>query len=173
MSNASQSTQGTTHSTLVSAWVPMDIRALSQEADTIAMGVVTSAGQVGITDFKPIDRRITYTDYNFRVQQFLKNQNAYGHLTEISVRVLGGVQEELSIDAVDEPQFSEGEATLIFLSKDDGDFLALPNDGFIVLGGFQGKYSLSIQNGSLVTARPGEKPVSLNHLVDQIRDALL
>ena len=89
------------------------------------------------------------------------------------MRVLGGVQEELSIDAVDEPQFSEGEATLIFLSKDDGDFLALPNDGFIVLGGFQGKYSLSIQNGSLVTARPGEKPVSLNHLVDQIRDALL
>lgn len=163
---------GRTSAILAGAVVAMDIRTLSQQAETIALGGVVDRGAVGITEFPPLGRNITYTDYRLAVQRFLKNGLEYGHLKEIIVRVLGGAMEELSVDVLDEPDFFPTEGVLLFLSKDTGGVFELGEDCFTVLGAFQGKYSIILEDGQLMVTRAGEERFRLEALMSEIQKSL-
>ncbi len=152
---------------LESALVSMPPEVLAREADSIVVGTVTAKVETGLVKFPALEGEITYTDHFIQVDHYLKSPMGQ---EELLVRTLGGTVEGLSIDAPDEPEFTPGERVVLFLCKDTGELFDLPEEGFTVLGLFQGKYTV-IDKGESVWAPHLREPTSLSKLADMIGSA--
>jgi hypothetical protein len=92
-----------------------------------------------VDDLNPSD--LIYTDVIVSVDKCLKNSSPSN---EITVRVIGGTIENISMTTDYEPSFKTGEKVLLYLSKDQ--YTATNNVGFkhlVVTGYLQGKFTLT------------------------------
>jgi len=76
---------------------------------------------------------LIYSNVEISVERYLKGDRQG---REVTVRVLGGEVGDIGLWVSSEPSFVEGEKVQVFLRRDEG-------DGFRVVGGNQGKTSLS------------------------------
>lgn len=98
-----------------------------------------------VDDLNPND--LIYTDVIVSVDKYLKKPSSSN---EITVRVIGGTIEDISMTTDYEPSFKTGEKVLLYLSKDQ--YTATNNVGsehLVVTGCLQGKFTLT-DNGKAV-----------------------
>jgi len=119
-----------------------------------------------------------FTDHELTVENFLKVQPALQQSNTIVVRTMGGEAPNLSMYVDSEARFSINENVIVFLSQDHErapfSFVDSPS-AFTVVGGFQGKYTITSRSGALFAKRHDERDEALRKLDDfekEIRDNL-
>lgn len=122
---------------------------LCEKAELIAEGEVVnanaSAGRIRVAK----TFNLVYTDHQFRVTNRLKEPK-YSVSTIVKLRTMGGSSQESSMTVNGEASFTDNEKVVVFLTRDFPE--SLPVDVFTILGGFQGKFTVT---GSGLSAEVG------------------
>lgn len=147
--------------------VEQDLPSLVKNSTAIAIGTIKGTFPSQISTDKNTGDKIVFTDYILSLDKTLK-----GDINgDIKIRTIGGTVGEgknrFSMFAEDEPEFTENEHVLLFLSKNSGGFFDLSPGYYVVEGRFQGKYQIIGES-----AKDTRRTVPLNQLESEINSAL-
>ncbi len=141
-----------------------NLQKLVSMSDSIVVGKVTEVFQSKWNTpdgKKPVNNSISniiYTDVNLKVSEYIRNPL---DSKAITVRVLGGIVGQDSMNIEDQPSYSSGETVLVFLKKDDDPRTRdIGEKHFVTAGLVQGKISI-LQNNEIVI---GDEKMSLDEL---------
>lgn len=138
-------------------------------SDTIVVGNVTEVFQSkwntpdGNKPMNNSTSNIIYTDVNIKVLEYIQNPL---DATAITVRVLGGIVGQDSINIEDQPSYSPGETVVLFLKNDaDPRTKDIGEKHFVTAGLAQGKISVLQNNVTFI----GDEKMSLDDIRVRIK----
>ncbi|PWB54252.1 MAG: hypothetical protein C3F06_05160 [Candidatus Methanoperedenaceae archaeon] len=146
-----------------------NLQKLVSMSDTIIVGNVTEVFQSkwntpdGNKPMNNSTSNIIYTDVNIKVFEYLQNPL---DAASITVRVLGGIVGQDSINVEDQPSYSPGETVVLFLKNDaDPRTKDIGEKHFVTAGLAQGKISVLQNNVTFI----GDEKMSLDDIRVRIK----
>lgn len=146
-----------------------NLQKLVSMSDSIVVGNVTEVFQSkwntpdGNKPMNNSTSNIIYTDVNIKVFEYLKDPL---DATSITVRVLGGIVGQDSINIEDQPSYSPGETVVLFLKNDaDPRTKDIGEKHFVTAGLAQGKISVLQNNVTFI----GNEKMSLDDIRVRIK----
>jgi len=148
--------------------VEFSLEQLAKQADMIVEAHVTApAVQSASVRLGPTDFLLAFTDSRVHIDNKLKAP-PFETGNEVLIRTLGGRTPEADVTVDSEAQLSAKEDVILFLTRNFP--VDLPPNVFAVMGGFQGKFSVSGSAHSRVAARAGADQDAIG--IDNLRRAI-
>lgn len=152
------------HITVSGLLAEMDPRELFEQADAVVEGVVrvSDLGAVATTVRGNQELPLVVSPHDVSVERVYKGIALPVGLQGVTVLLLGGTAQTLSMHVDSEATLQPGERVILFLARDLLTTVAVPVSlaAFGVFGGFQGKFTVTdIDGGAMVTRGDGWPPM--------------